>query len=98
MRLAPSIPGKAGSLLSDLTIPYASWMIDVSYLVTGRGFLGGEGLGLWITPSLDLLPKERRVDGLAGNSPGFKGLLIAFLCESGWNSKELLYPRHWDHS
>ena len=77
MRLAPSIPGKAGSLLSDLTIPFSSWMIDVSYLVTGRGFLGGEGLGLWITPNLDLLPRERRVEGLVGNSPSFKGFLYS---------------------
>ncbi len=79
MRLAPSIPGKAGSLLSDLTLPYASWMIDMSYLVSGRGFLGGEGLGVWVTPALDLLPRERRGEGLAGNAPSFKG--APFTCQ-----------------
>ena len=74
MRRCPSLPHKQGAIVSDLAINHAAFQIDVSFKVSGRGFLGGKGLALWMGPHIDLVNQEHKKDSVMGLLlDGYKG-------------------------
>ncbi|RKP02631.1 hypothetical protein CXG81DRAFT_10545, partial [Caulochytrium protostelioides] len=47
IRLVPSVPHQRGSLWTMEKNSMAAWRLTSSFLVTGRGYAGGEGLTFW---------------------------------------------------
>jgi hypothetical protein len=68
VRLAPSVPRKFGSLRATKALAYHNWLLDLKFQIGGRGLLGGEGLGLWFSPSLPLVSSSDKLasEGMAG--------------------------------
>lgn len=70
IRVSPSIPHKSGYVFSSRTIAYDSFMIDIAISVTGRGFIGGNGMGIWITDDI----KVTNTGSYYGRNEDFKGI------------------------
>ena len=58
-------------IYSDQTLSFKDWVVDFSFKVSGRGFLGGDGLGFWLIDQLSL--SDHINDGFAGQKSPFKG-------------------------
>jgi len=72
VRLVPSLQSMKGSLWCDLPVPYPEWQVEVTFSVTGRGKLGGDGFAFWYTK--DRLP----LGNAMGAAPIFDGLMVLF--------------------
>lgn len=70
IRVSPSIPNKSGYVFSARTIAYDNFMIDVAISVTGRGLIGGNGVGIWITDDI----KVTSTSSYYGRNQNFKGI------------------------
>ena len=86
VRLAPSVPLKHGSLRASKPLVYPNWLLDVKLQVSGRGLLGGEGLGLWLSPSLPLVSSPQAL-----SSEGITGVAIASLTGIPLSSQESVF-------
>lgn len=72
IRLSPSIPNKSGYVFSDRTLLYDNVMIDLAISVSGRGFIGGNGIGIWITDDI----KVTKAGSYYGRNDDFKGIIM----------------------
>ena len=70
IRVSPSIPHKSGYIFSERTIKYDSVMIDIVISVAGRGFVGGNGMGVWISDDI----KVTSTGSYYGRNEDFKGI------------------------
>lgn len=73
LRLVPSVQSMRGAVWSDQAVPYADWQAVITFSITGRGKLGGDGIAMWYTS--ERLP----VGGTAmGSADQFDGLMVFF--------------------
>ena len=69
IRVSPSIPNKHGFLFSANELLYDNVIIDVAITVSGRGFVGGNGFGIWISNAL-----KTEKDLYYGRNEDFNGI------------------------
>lgn len=71
-RLTSSVPLQKGAIWSRLPNPHKAWQAEVAFQVSGRAYMGGDGLAFWYT-------KERGHAGdVLGNQDAWHGLGILF--------------------
>jgi hypothetical protein len=85
IRIAPSIPQKSGFVFSDRTIGYNDLMIDIVLSVNGRGFVGGNGFGIWITDNI----RHPAKNSFYGRNIDFQGICVSIDCRI-WSYYEYL--------
>ncbi len=69
IRISPSMNHKNGYVNSDRKLGYDNLMVDLVISVNGRGFVGGNGMGIWITDDI----KAGGSGSYYGRNEDFKG-------------------------
>lgn len=55
MRLAPSVRSQKGAIWSQLPTDYEFWTVDLKFMISGRGRIGGDGLAFWFVREPNIL-------------------------------------------
>ncbi|KAI9202588.1 legume-like lectin family-domain-containing protein [Polychytrium aggregatum] len=53
IRLSPSVPSTLGAIWSSVPNPHKEWEVIISFRVSGRDYLGGDGFAFWYTQEHD---------------------------------------------
>lgn len=69
IRLAASVRSQRGAVWSQLPTDYINWSVEIKFLISGRGRIGGDGIAFWYTREANQLGpvfgSKDQWDGLA---------------------------------
>ncbi|KAJ3028642.1 UNVERIFIED_CONTAM: hypothetical protein HDU68_001223 [Siphonaria sp. JEL0065] len=76
VRLTSSLPNEVGAIWGEVANQHKEWQMHFSFRASGRGYAGGDGIGLWYA-------KEKGVTGSAmGSKDKWNGLGLIFSTSS----------------